>query len=214
MGAAVLSSTPALAQPPSPATPGVRVLVEGHAGGLWPQPPRVVDPTELDRPGTTTAAVGGRLAVYFTDRLDGRVKFQITGQYAELGSFEYFDAVLSSRARTEGHWFALTPALGVDLLRMGRVTVDAHAGPSLVTEMTMFLLERTHPDEDGNDFENVCDLAAFERNCSDSYRGVAALGISGRGFIRRGGSWYLGVDYTWLSHGRHVLVGTIGWQIR
>jgi hypothetical protein len=214
MAAVLLAAAPVLAQPASPAATGFRVEVEGHGGALWPQPPRVIDPIEQDRPSTTTAAVGGRLAVYFTDRGPGRrLNLQITGQYAEIGSFEYFDLFLRSRARTEGHWFAVTPALGVDLLRVGRMTVTAHAGPSLVGEMTTFLLERTHPDEDG-DFENVCDLSAFERNCSDSYRGVAALGISGRGVVRRGGSWYLGIDYTWLSHERHVLVGTIGWQIR
>jgi hypothetical protein len=214
MAAVLLASAPVLAQPASPATTGFRVEVEGHGGALWPQPPRVIDPAEPGRPSTTTAAVGGRLAVYFTDRGPGRrLNLQIAGQYAEIGSFEYFDVFLRSRARTEGHWFAVTPALGVDLLRVGRITVTAHAGPSLVGEMTTFLLERTHPDEDG-DFENVCDLSAFERNCSDSYRGVAALGISGRGVVRRGGSWYVGIDYTWLSHERHVLVGTIGWQIR
>ena len=211
----LLASAPVLAQPPASATTGFRAEVEGHAGGLWPQPPRVIDPTEQDRPGTTTAAIGGRLALYFTDHGFGRrLNLQIAGQYAEIGSFEYFDVFLRSRARTEGHWFAVTPALGVDLLQVGRITVTAHAGPSLVGEMTTFLLERTHPDENGSDFENVCDLSAFERNCSDSYRGVAALGIGGRGFVRQGGSWYLGFDYTWLSHDRHVLVGTIGWQIR
>jgi hypothetical protein len=214
MAAVLLASAPVLAQPASPATTGFRVEVEGQGGALWPQPPRVIDPAEPGRPSTTTAAVGGRLAVYFTDHGPGRrLNLQIAGQYAEIGSFEYFDVFLRSRARTEGHWFAVTPALGVDLLRVGRITVTAHAGPSLVGEMTTFLLERTHPDEDG-DFENVCDLSAFERNCSDSYRGVAALGISGRGVVRRGGSWYVGIDYTWLSHERHVLVGTIGWQIR
>lgn len=213
MVAVLLASSPVLAQPASPDTTGVRFHIEGHAGGLWPQPPRVIDPTEP--PSTTTAAVGGRLAAYFTDRgLASRLKLQITGQYADGGSFEYFDVFLRSRARAEGHWFALTPALGVDFFRMGRITATAHAGPSLVGETTTFLLERTHPDENGNDFENVCDLSAFESNCSDSYRGVAALGISGRGVIRRGGSWSLGVDYTWLSHGRHVVVGTIGWQSR
>jgi hypothetical protein len=213
--AVLLASSPVFAQPPSRATTDVRVQLEGHLGGLWPQPPRVVDPTEQDRPETTTAALGGRLSLYFSDHgVPGRLKFQITGQYAELGSVEYFDVGLRSRARTEGHWFAVTPALGIDVLRMGRLTIDAHAGPSLVGEMTTFLLERTHPDEDGNEFENVCNLTAFENNCPDSYRGVAALGLGGRGFIRRGGSWYLGLDYTWLSHGRHVVVGMIGWQGR
>ena len=215
MAAVLLASTPVFAQPPSQATTGLRAEVEGHAGALWPQPPRVLDPAEAGHPSTTTAAIGGRLALYFTDRGPGRrLSLQIAGQYAEIGSFEYFDIFLRSRARTEGHWFAVTPALGVDLLRVGRITVTAHAGPSLVGEMTTFLLERTHPDENGSDFENVCDLSAFERSCSDSYRGVAALGIGGRGFVRQGGSWYLGFDYTWLSHDRHVLVGTIGWQIR
>jgi hypothetical protein len=211
----LLASSPVFAQPAPPATTGVRVQLEGQVGALWPQPPRVVDPTERDRSETTTAALGGRLALYFTENgLASRLKFQVTGQYAEIGSSDYFDVVLRSRVRTEGHWFAVTPALGVDFVRLGRLTVDAHAGPSLVGEMTTFLLERTHHDENGNEFENVCDLSAFEKNCTDSYRGVAALGLSGRGFIRRGGSWYLGLDYTWLSHGRHVVVGTVGWQGR
>jgi hypothetical protein len=209
----LLASSPVLAQPEPTVTTGVRFQIEGHAGALWPQPPRVVDPAE--QPETTMAAVGGRVAFYFTDRGPAsRLKLQITGQYADLGSFEYFDAFLGSRARAEGHWFALTPALGVDFFRIGRITATAHAGPSLVGEMTTFLLERTHPDENGNDFENVCDLSAFEHHCPDSYRGVAALGLSGRGVIRQAGSWYLGLDYTWLSHGRHVVVATIGWQGR
>lgn len=208
------ASVPALAQPASPAEISPRFQIEGHAGALWPQPPRVVDPADEDRPSTTQAAVGGCLAWHFgAGALGRRAKLQVTGQYAEIGSFDYLDVTLGSLVRTEGHWFVLTPALGVDLVRTSRFTVDAHAGPSLVSEMTTFLLERAHRDEEG-DFENVCDLSAFENRCSDRYRGVAALGVGAKAIVRRGGSWYLGVDYTWLSHDRHVFVGTIGWLVR
>ena len=210
----LLASAPALAQPASPPEISARFRIEGHGGALWPQPPRVVDPADDDRPSTTQAAVGGRLAWYLgAGALGRRTKLQVTGQYAEIGSVEYLDVTLGSLARTEGHWFALTPALGVDLIRTSRITVDAHAGPSLVSETTTFLLERAHHDEEG-DFENVCDLSAFENRCSDRYRGVAALGVGAKAIVRRGGSWYLGVDYTWLSHDRHVFVGTIGWLVR
>ena len=110
------ASVPALAQPASPAEISPRFQIEGHAGALWPQPPRVVDPADEDRPSTTQAAVGGCLAWHFgAGALGRRAKLQVTGQYAEIGSFDYLDVTLGSLVRTEGHWFVLTPALGVDL---------------------------------------------------------------------------------------------------
>jgi hypothetical protein len=214
--ATLQASAPALAQTVPRENTSHRLQIEGHAGALWPQPPRVVDPADEDRPSTTRAAVGGRLAWYFVGdgALGGRVKLQVTSQYAESGSFDDFDRTLDRLVRTEGHWLVLTPALGIDLVRTSRFTVDAHAGPTLVGEMTTFLLERSHRSDDEDDFKNVCDLSDFEHRCSDRYRGVAALGVGARTLLRRGSSWYLGVDYTWLSHDRHVFVATIGWRMR
>ena len=74
------ASVPALAQPASPAEISPRFQIEGHAGALWPQPPRVVDPADEDRPSTTQAAVGGRLAWYFgAGALGRRAKLQEPG---------------------------------------------------------------------------------------------------------------------------------------
>jgi opacity protein-like surface antigen len=58
------------------------------------------------------------------------------------------------------------------------------------------------------DFENVCGLTAFQDRCEDRWRTTLGIGAGARWHVRP--SFYVGVDYTWLSYGRHVLVGTVG----
>lgn len=213
--AAMLTAMPQAspAQTTSAAAPEPRFLVEFRLGALWPQPPTIVDIDDLD-PSDTRVAVGGRFGWYpgGTGALS-RLSLQVVFDYAPLGSSEYFDDVLRSFARIEGHWFEVTPALAVDVVKLPRFVIDAHVGPSLVVESTTYLLEREF-DDDGNQFENVCDLVAFEDLCTERYRGAAAIGAGARWIVKPSWDLFVGIDYTWLSHDRHVLVGTFGRLLR
>ena len=80
----------------------------------------------------------------------GRLRLDAGFDYVPLGSSEYSDAGLGSYARFEGHWWAVAPALALDVVSTPRLLVDAHVG----------------------------------------------------------------VDYTWLTLERHVLVGTFGCRFR
>ena len=57
-------------------------------------------------------------------------------------------------------------------------------------------------------YENACGLTAYQDRCEDHWRTVLGLGAGVRWYVAD--MLYLGVDYTWFSHNRHVLVGTIG----
>jgi hypothetical protein len=156
---------------------------------------------------------------YFTSQLDRRLNLQFAFDYAPLGSSEYIDPELGSRVKREGHWYALTPAIAFDVVKTPRFFVDIHAGPSIVGEYRTFLLERSNPSCSytpglgttcEGDFENVCGLSAFQNRCDDRWRTVMAVGAGARWYVRP--SWYVGVDYTWLSCGQHVLAGTVGFR--
>jgi hypothetical protein len=201
---------PALAQPGSIEPV---FLAEGRVGALWPQPPIVLDPGDLDDSDTRVAA-GARVGFYVGgDPATRRLRVDLNFTYAPLGSAEFFDDLLLSFARFEGHWFEFTPAIAFDLVKTPRFFVDAHVGPSLIAETTTFLLERDPDDNEGR-FENVCDLRAFEDLCDENFRGAVSAGAGARVVINPEWGLYLGVDYTWMSHDRHMLVATVGRRFR
>lgn len=207
---------PAAAQPPTPASKA-GLAFELRLGGLWPQPPLILDPNEKSPPSTTSFAIGGRFGYNFARPLGGRLGLHLVGDYAELGSTEYTEAGLGP-VRREGHWFVLTPAVSVDLLKTSRIIASARAGPSVIGELTTFLLERSDPSctyvagvySCDGDFDNVCDLTAFESRCAEHYRAALALGGGIRWHPHRTWPLYVGLDYTWLTSDQNVLVGTIG----
>ena len=216
---AVRPEVTAPAQATSATTQGPQLTIEGRIGALWPQPPLIIDGSDVDT-STTQPILGARMSWYFTSQLDRRLNVQFAFDYAPLGESEYIDPELGSRVKREGHWYALTPAIAFDVVKTPRFFVDIHAGPSIVGEYRTFLLERSsssctynsftgYTDCEGP-FENVCDLTAFQNRCDDRWRTVMAVGAGARWYVRP--SWYVGVDYTWLSYGRHVLAGTVGFR--
>jgi hypothetical protein len=197
------------------------VAFELRLGALWPQPPLVLDQDDA-APSTSSFTVGGRFGYNFAGLLGGRLGLHVLGDYAlRLGSIQYTEAGLGLVSR-EGHWFVLTPAIAVDLLKTSRVVAGVRAGPSLVAELTTFGLQRSSPSctvliggvvSCEGPFENVCDLKAFEDRCNERYRAALALGGGMRWHPGRS-PLYFGVDYTWLTIHRNVLVGTIGLATR
>ena len=115
-----------------------------------------------------------------------------------------------------------TPDISVDLVKTSRIVAGARVGPSIVGELTTFLLERSSSSCTSSGgvvscegpFENVCDLTAFEDRCAERYRAALALGGAVRWHPHRSWPLYVGVDYTWLTIDRNVLVGTIGLATR
>ena len=210
------ATAPARATPA--VTQGSSVTFEGRFGALWPQPPLVIDGAGAGT-STTQPIFGARISWYFTKHLDRRLNLQFVLDYAPLGSTEYIDPELGTRVKREGHWITLTPAIAFDVVKTPGFFADVHAGPSIVDEYRSFLLERSNPSCSytpglgtwcEGDFENVCSLTAYQDRCEDRVRTVLGLGAGARWKVLP--TLYVGVDYTWLSHGRHVLVGTIGFR--
>jgi len=211
----VSAAVPAMAQS-STMSGTAGMAFELRLGGLWPQPPLILDRDDRN-PSTSSFAIGGRFGYNFARPLGGRLGLHLIGDYASLGSAESTEAELGL-VRREGHWFVLTPAISVDLLKTSRVVASARAGPSVIGELTTFLLERSDPSctvtagvySCEGDFDNVCDLTAFEARCTDHYRAALALGGGIRWHPHRRWPLYFGIDYSWLSPDQNVLVGTIG----
>jgi hypothetical protein len=216
----VSTAVPAMAQSPTmSSTAGI--AIELRLGGLWPQPPLILDRDDRN-PSTSSFAIGGRFSYNFARPLGGRLGLHLIGDYAGLGSAESTEAELGL-VRREGHWFVLTPAVSVDFLKTSQIVASARAGPSVIGELTTFLLERSNPTCSSSagfsggvittcegDFDNVCDLTAFEARCTDHYRAALALGGGIRWHPHRRWPLYFGIDYSWLSPDQNVLVGTIG----
>jgi hypothetical protein len=207
---------PAVAQPPTPSGQA-GLAFELRLGTLWPQAPLILDRDDRD-PSTSSFAIGGRFGYDFAEPLGGRLGLHLIGDYAALGSAEYREAA-PGLVRREGHWFVFTPALSIDLLKTSRLVASARAGPSVVGELTTFLLERSDPSctyyspgvySCEGEFDNVCDLTAFEDRCSEHYRGALSLGGGIRWHPHRTWPLYFGIDYSWLSPDQYVLVATIG----
>lgn len=211
----VSAAVPAMAQS-STTSSTAGIAFELRLGSLWPQPPLILDRDDRS-PSTSSFAIGGRFGYNFARPLGGRLGLHLIGDYAGLGSAESTEAELGL-VRREGHWFVLTPAVSVDLLKTSRVVASARAGPSVIGELTTFLLERSDPSctvtagvySCEGDFDNVCDLTAFEARCTDHYRAALALGGGIRWHPHRRWPLYFGIDYSWLSPDQNVLVGTIG----
>jgi hypothetical protein len=185
-----------------------------RVGALWPHAPIILDPGNPDT--STRVAAGGRLSLYFgSGRLERRLSVQIAVDWANLGSVEFFDsAVPFSRGSAEGHWFSIVPAFGIDVVRTRRLSMDVRAGPAILVDLTTFLLQRDIPDFDEGDFDNVCDLAAFNDRCSERVRGGAAASIGARWIVKPSWKLFAGIDYTRLTTGQNVLVATVGWDGR
>jgi len=210
----LLFPTGALAQTSSAEFEGAPLLFELRVGAMWRQAPLFVDVEDLDA-STTRPGAGGRFNIYFgRGALERRLSLQLNVDWAYLGSIEYFDDDLDSRARAEGHWIAFSPAFGIDVVRTSRVSVDVHVGPSIVADLTTFLLERSDENDELGDFKNVCDLRAFEDLCTERYRGSMAIGAGARAILVRRWRVHAGIDYTHLTYGRNVLVATVGWDLR
>jgi opacity protein-like surface antigen len=213
---AVARSAPAQTTPPSPPSP--QLLFELRLGALRPQAALIPGDPDFEN-STTAAALGARFTWYLGRPLNGRLSVQFGVDWAPVGEVESVDPDLGSRVKREGHWFAFSPAVGVDLATTRRFAAEAHAGVSGILESTTFLLERSNPTcsystytgySCEGDFDNVCDLAAFSARCSDHGRAAFALGAGARWYATR--RLHFGVDYTWMSYGRHVVVGTIGFR--
>ena len=197
------------------------VAFELRLGALWPQPPLVLDQDDA-APSTSSFTIGFRFGYNFSGVLGGRLGLHVLGDYApQLGSIQYTEAGLGLVSR-EGHWFVFTPAVAVDVVKTSRVIAGVRAGPSIVGELTTFGLQRSSPSCTSlgggavsceGPFENVCDLTAFEDRCNERYR--AALALAGAMRWHPGRSpLFFGIDYTWLTNHRNVLVGTIGLATR
>ena len=193
---------------------GPPVSFELRVGALWPHAPLVVDENDVNL-SRTRASAGGRLSWYFgKGRFDRRLSAQISADWAELGAAEFVDDLVGSGARTEGHAFVVTPALGLDLLRTRRMTLDARVGPAILVDVTTYLLERFDPDFDESEFDNVCDLVVFNDRCSDRTRFGGALGFGARWIVKPSWQLFAGFDYTRLTTGGNVLVATVGRDMR
>jgi hypothetical protein len=208
------AARPAAAQSGAVKDDGVPLVMELRVGALWPRSPVIVEPDD-DDPSTTRPAVGGRLGLYFGNgTLERRLSLQIAVDWAELGSIEFVDEALGSGARTEGHWFAVVPALGIDVVRRPRMSLDVRAGPAILVDLTTFLLQRHDPDFDESDFDNVCDLVAFKDRCSERIRAGGAVGFGARYVVKPSWKLFVGFDYTRFTVGRNVLVATVGRDTR
>ena len=212
----VAVARPASAQTTTPPPQDSRLLLELRIGALWPQEALIPgDPDFTD--STTPVAFGAGFIWYLGRPLSGRLSVRFGVDYAPLGQVEYVDPLLGSRVKREGHWFGFNPSVGFDVATTPKFALEAHAGVSGILESKTFLLERAHPTCSYStytgytcegDFDNVCDLSAFSARCTDHGRAAFALGTGARWYATR--LLYFGVDYTWMSYGRHVVMGTIG----
>ena len=94
------------------------------------------------------------------------------------------------------------------------MTLEARAGPAILVDLTTYLLQRHDPDFDESEFDNVCDLVAFNDRCSDRTRFGGALGFGARWIVKPSWQLFVGFDYTRLTTGRNVLVATVGRDMR
>jgi hypothetical protein len=170
-------------------------------------------PQEGNRSGPT---LGGRLALYFwPGTLDGRLSLQIVGDYRPIGRDESFDEVFRTRSLTEEYLVAMGPSLGVDLLRRPHLVIDARVGGLVVRERTNFSINSADGFVYDNDaYENVCPYQGFRERCRSDYDLTATASIGLRAYLRPNQGLFVGVDYTGLSRGQQLLVGSIGVRLR
>jgi hypothetical protein len=197
------------------------VLTTLLAGGSQDpaDPPTQPPPLEVDvRVGTITpleaeigpVSVGARLAAYpWRGNAASRFSVQFVGDYVYVADEEIFDPELRSGTKFTDHFFTLSPAIGVDLVRTSRVNLEVRVGGTVLGERTTFSLEGDI-DNDFEQFENVCGLTAFRDRCDSEYDFSTHLAVGFRVLRKPGSPLFFGVDYTWLTLGQHQVVGTIG----
>jgi hypothetical protein len=201
--AALLGPAEALAQ--NAASGASAAEFDFRVGNLRPQ--------EGNRSGPT---LGGRLALYFwPGTLDGRVSLQIVGDYRPIGRLESFDAVFRTQSLTERHLVAVGPSVGVDLLRRPHLVIDARVGGLMVRERTNFSINSADGFVyDNDEYENVCPYQGFRDRCRSDYDLTATVSLGMRAYLRPNQGLFVGVDYTGLSRGQQLLVGSIGVRLR
>lgn len=178
------------------------VTIDARIGALW------TGETLDDRPEETLFAVGGQLSFYPVDGpLARRFSIQISGDVAGLEDERFHDPVLGD-AETYRYVFIVSPAVAFDVIQSPRSLVAVWVGGSVIGDETTFSLRRADSDE----YQSVCDLAAFEQRCPSDYDGALHAGVGLRLLRSRNGHLTFGTAYTWDSGGRHRLAGTIGWM--
>jgi hypothetical protein len=207
VGVFLFACTPALAQPaPTPATsPTPSPELDLRVGALWPEDGAQPRPS-----------IGGRLALRpWMSVLSGRLSLQFTGDFRSFGGENGVDDFFQVRRRITRNRMVLGAAIGVDLLRTERTTLDVRAGGALVRTRTNFLIDSSEGFTfDGNIWENVCPFEGFEERCSTDYRGTPTLAVGFRRDLVQSGFAFVGVDYTGLGIGQHILAGTVGMRLR
>lgn len=196
----------ASAQPPSAAilarpSPELDLRI----GALWPEDGAQKRP-----------AIGGRLALRpWPSPLSGRLSLQFTGDFRSFGGTNGWDDFFQVRRRVTRNRLVLGAAVGVDLVRTPQTVVDVRAGGALVRTRTNFLIDSSQGFvSDANIWENVCPFEGFKERCSTAYQATPAVALGLRRDLARSGFSYIGIDYTALGIGQHVLVGTVGLRLR
>lgn len=192
----------ALAQPftlnPSPE-------IELRLGALWP----VAD--AQDR-----LAMGGRISLrpWAAGPLK-RLSAQFTGDYRDLGGENAYDEAFQLRSRVARRLFVLGAGVGFDVHRTPTVAVDVRAGVSMLRTRTNFLIDSSQGFvADDDEWENVCPFQGFSERCGTEYDATPTLSFAMRRDMVRSGMVVVGLDYSWLFRGHHVLVGTLGLRLR
>jgi len=205
--ACVFGASSTAAQPTEPiAIEPPRVGVDGLLGGLWP-----ITTDEDSTPFTG----GGRFVMYLGESaIARRLSGAIGVNGLQVRSTKYFDAALGSFVQSNTYVIVTNPAIGFDVLQFARVQLTVRGGGAWIVDETTFSLQRTHPDEDGSDYENVCDLEAFDQRCFSDHDFVGTAGAGIRFFVSPNRAFAFGVDYTRFTNGWNQVVGTFGWYAR
>jgi hypothetical protein len=207
VGVLLCWSTPALAQPAL--TPGASTTpspeLDLRVGALWPEDGAQPRPS-----------IGGRLALRpWMSVLSGRLSLQFTGDFRSFGGENGWDDAFQVRRRITRNRMVLGAGIGFDLVRTERTTFDVRAGGAFVRTRTNFLIDSSQGFTfDGNTWENVCPFEGFKERCSTAYEGTPALAIGFRRDLVESGFTFVGVDYTGLGIGQHILAGTVGMRLR
>jgi hypothetical protein len=206
-GVSLLLAPAATSAQPGPAATAASPAPELdlRVGALWPEDGAQARP-----------AIGGRLALRpWASFISGRLSVQFTGDFRSFGGENGWDDFFQVRRRLTRNRLVLGAAVGVDLLRTARTVVDVRAGGALVRTRTNFLIDSSQGYvTDANIWENVCPFEGFKERCSTAYQATPVFALGIRRDLVRSGFTYVGMDYTALGIGQHILVGTIGMRLR
>jgi len=161
-------------------------------------------------------AGGGRLALRpWASLWSGRISLQFTGDFRSFGGDNGFDEVFQVRRRITRNRTVLGAAIGVDLLRTDLFTLDLRAGGAIVRTRTNFLIDSSLGfTADTSIWENVCPFEGFKERCSTVYDATPIVSVGLRRNLMRSGAAFVGLDYTGLGTGQHILMGTVGMRLR